>query len=271
MNQPSPFSRLRNIITSKKVLAYTAIVAAVLIGSFAIYAILVTPSKQPYRDALAQYKNVYNANVAVMVKGTSLNAGTATDEQFTKSTEAVKTALTALKTENEALGKEPVLASGEGRAHYDTFTEKLAAYLAFNADMLASMQKVRPVIFACSQDMANITENAAGVAAMQACSTNLVALETVPNKDYQELVETSQKLYADFALNLQAKAALKDPDGADSAQAKVLSDEQTTVLDALSTASKTFSTNLQNHKQAVDITNAAMALDNYLSKKSNIF
>jgi len=256
---------------AKKWLLFAGISVVVLLGIFMVYAILVTPSKQPYRDALAEYKNVYNANVAVMVAGTSLNASTATDQQFAKSTEAVKTALTALKTENEALGKKTVLTSGEGKAQYDVFTNKLTAYLAFNTDMLTSMQKVRPVIFACSQNMANISENTAGVAAMQACSTSLIALESVPNNDYQALVQTSQKLYADFAINLQAKANLKDANGADSAQAKILSDEQDKILEELNTASKTFSTDLQAHKQTVDITDAAMALDRYLSDKSNIF
>lgn len=265
----NPHARLFNSRT-KQILFIVGAVLVVLAVAFMIYAILVTPSKQPYRDALAQYKNVYNANVALMTRGTSLNASSATDAQFTESTEAVKDTLTALKTENDTLGKEAVLTSGEGKQQYDAFTKKLTAYIAYNTDMITAMQKVRPVIFECSNSMASITESAAGVAAMQACATELETLETVPNEDYQQLVETSQKLYADFATNLQAKADLADPDGTDSARATTLDDEQSEILDALNEASTTFSTNLQKHKQAVDITDAAMALDQYLSKKSNI-
>lgn len=256
---------------TKKIFIIVGIVIAVLGAAFMVYAIIVTPSRQPYRTALTQYKSVYNANVAVMVKGASLNASTATNEQFVKSTEAVKAALLVLKSENEALGRESVLTSGEGKERYESFSRAVATYIAFNLDMVASMQKVRPVIFACSQSMANISENAAGAAAMQACSTHLAELESVPNKEYQLFVTTSQKLYADFATNVQAKAELKEPQGADSAQATALSDEQTTILNSLSTASKTFSTNLQSHKKAVDITDAAMALDAYLNSKSRIF
>lgn len=256
---------------TKQILFVTGIVILILALAFMIYAILVTPSKQPYRDALAEYKNVYNANVAVMATGSSLNASTATDEQFAKSTKAVTNALTALKKENEVLGKEAVLQSGEGKAYYDAFTKKLTTYIAYNTNLIISMQKVRPVVFACSQSMANVTENAAGVAVMQGCSDNFKNLTNVPDKDYQQLLETSQGIYADFAANLQAKAALPDPTGADAAQAKVYTQQQTQILSDLSAASKTFSSSLQQHRQDVDITDAAMALDHYLSVKSNIF
>ena len=268
----STVSLRSNLLNSrtKQVLFVVGVIAAVLAVAFMIYAILVTPSRQPYRDALAQYKNVYNANIVVITRGTSLNASGATDEQFTKATEAVKTALTSLEKENEALGKESVLVSGEGKSQYDSFTKKLAAYIAFNNDMVRSMQTVRPVIFACSGSMSNITEDASGASAARTCATNLDALETVPNDDYQQLVDTSQGLYNELADTIQAKAALADPDGADSVRASSLDDEQSQIIEALNTASTTFSTNLQKHKQAVDITDAAMALDKYLSKKSSI-
>lgn len=266
----SPRARLLNSRT-KQILFIVGAFVAVLAAVLAVYAILVTPSKQPYRDALAQYRNVYDANVIVMVRGTSLNASSATNEQFTKSTEAVTAALKALEIENEALGKAAVLQDGEGKGQYDAFTKKVSSYIAFNNDMLASMQQVRPVIYECSGSMQRIEEGAIGADAMQKCSANLAALSTVPNQNYQELVAASQSLYAALAANLQAKADLADPDGADADRAKSLDDEQEQILKDLNSASATFSTNLNKRKQAVDITNAAMTLDAYLSKKSSIF
>lgn len=266
----NPRPRLLNSRT-KQILFVVGVIAALLAAMLMIYAILVTPSKQPYRDALAQYRSVYDANVALIVRGTSLNAGKASDEQFAQSTDAVKTSLKALETENEALGKEEVLTTGEGKDQYEAFSKKLHNYVAFNNDMLTAMQQVRPVIFACSQSMADITENAVGVDAMQACAVNLDALKAVPNEDYQELVKTSHGLYAEVAANLQAKANLSDPDGADATRVQILQDEQDQIIEKLNTASSTFSKNLQKNKQAVDITDAAMTLDKYLSKKSSIF
>ena len=66
---------------TKQILFIASVGAIVIAAMVMIYAILVTPSRQPYRDALAQYQNVYNANLAVMTRGTSLNASTATNEQ----------------------------------------------------------------------------------------------------------------------------------------------------------------------------------------------
>lgn len=264
-----PFVRLLNS-RPKQILFFAGLGLAVLLIAFMIYAILVTPARQPYRDALTQYKNVYNANIAVITSGSSLNASSATDTQFTQSTELVKKALTALQTENDALGKEEVLASGEGKEKYESFTKKINEYVSYNNDMISSMQKVRPVIYACSSDMTNITEDAAGVEAMRTCATNLEKLEGLPNSDYQTLVINSQKLYAEFAVNLEQRAALADPDGADKIRYDSLSDEQTQILEALNTVSTTFSSNLQKNKQAVDITDSAIALDSYLSKKASI-
>ncbi len=265
----TPFVRLFNS-RPKQILFFTGLGLVVLLLAYMIYAILVTPARQPYRDALAQYKNVYNANIAVMTTGSSLNASSATDEQFTQSTERVRKALSALKTENEALGKKDVLKDGEGKEKYDILTEKVNAYVDYNNDMLTAMQKVRPVIYECSRSMTNVTEDAASVNAMRACADNLEKLEDVPNRDYQSLVVTSQKLYAEFAVNLEQRAALADPDGVDKVQYDTLSEEQTQILEALNAASSTFSRDLQKSKQTYDITESAMALDKYLNKKARV-
>ncbi len=244
-----------------KIIFGAALIGALLVAGLAVYAIVVTPQRQPYRDALAQYNNVYEANVNVMLAGSSLNAGSATNEEFQKSTELVETALRLLQTEHEALGVKDVLKSGEGKELYDAFDTKLAAYISYNTTMLESMQKVRPVIFDCSQKMATVTEDDDGVKEIQSCADTLATLATVPDKDYQTLVLSSQKVYAAFAKSLEKGALLN----------KEISDEQERILDDLNTVSKTFSENVNKSKQAVDITDTAMALDAYLSKKASIF
>lgn len=255
---------------AKKIAFFAVLILIVLGAALAIYAILVTPSKQPYRDAQAQYKNVYNANVALIARGASLNANSNNEQQTADGTKAMKNILAAIKKENEVLGEKDVLKSGEGKQLYDTFSTKLASYIAFNDDMLTSRQVVRPVIAECSAKMANVTEDEASVRAMRACSDAVSAVKDVPNLDYRALVEQTQELYLAFADNLQKRAELADPKGVDKAQYDVYSNEQTAILKSLDEASATFATNLNAHKAEVDITESAKALDEYLAQKSRI-
>lgn len=255
----------------KKIIIFSAMAVAFLGLAFAVYAILVTPQKQPYRDAHAQYKNVYNANVTLIARGGSLNAKNATDETFNKNTNAMKSLLDALKLENDQLGKKEVLQGGEGKALYTKFTAKLDTYIAFYRDMITSMQKVRPVVYGCSVQMTGASEDETGVRAMRECSNQFAALQAVPNADYQSLVKSSQVLYSDFATNLEKRAALVDPKDADKAQYDQYSEEQESIFTALNQVSDVFAKDLNTHKQEVDITKEAMALEAYLEKKGSVF
>lgn len=258
--------------THKKTILFSLGGLALAVGFFCmVYAILVTPSRQPYRTAYAQYKNVYNANIAVITAGSSLNASTATDSQFEKGITTVENTLTSLKSENTLLGKQAVLKKGEGKTLYTKFTKKLTTYISFTTDMLTSMKKVRPVMYACSHSMSDLTETAAGAASMQKCADTFAAITDIPSSDYTALVATIQPLYEKIAANITAQAALADPKGADATASAKLTAEQDDLLTELNTASTTFSTNINKHKEQVDITDAAKALDDYLSRKSRVF
>lgn len=270
----SSIQSFRSAMTSdraKKVLPMVAAGIILLIAALVVYVLLVTPSKQPYRDALSQYKNVYNANVALINSGKALNASNATDEQFTASVKDVQTALTNLKTENEELSKQTVLTTGKGKTLYTDFSQKLEQYIAYNANILASIEKVRPVIYDCNNKMAGITESQASVDAIHACTTNLEQIPNIPDDDYQAVVKGFVADYTNLASVTESMIALKDPKGADSAQYQALSNQRTDILNDLNTTSTTFSKNLQTHQQAVDITDTAKALDDYLTNKSSVF
>lgn len=256
---------------TKKTLTSIGIVGAVIIAALLIYAILVTPAKQPYRDALAQYKNVYNSNVQLTALGSSLGASTATDEQFTKNINAAKEGIRVLGVENQALGKEAVLQSGEGKMLYDSFNAKLADYLKYNSTVLDSVQQVRPVLFACSKNMSSVTPDSSGVEAMRSCATKFEGLSTVGDADYKAYVQIAQTRYAALADNLQATAELADPKGADASRAQELSSELEAIIADMNADGSALAKGLAKSKQAVDITATAMALDEYLQKKSNIF
>lgn len=257
--------------TSGKKIAFFVLLALILIGAgLAIFAIIQTPQKQPYRDAQAQYKNVYNANVAFMMRGSELNAASNNEQQAKEITKVMKNILQALKKENELLGEYDVLKEGEGQKLYTGLSTKLAAYIAFNTDMLTSREIVRPVIAECSAKMDTITEDKASVQAMRSCSEAVSAIKDVPNQEYRLFVAEIETIYATFADTLQKRTDLADPKGVDKAQYDVYTHEQEAILKLLNEASAEFSTNLNKHKAEVDITERAKALDGYLSKKSRI-
>lgn len=270
----SSIQSFRSAMTSdraKKILPIVAAAIILLIAAFVLYVLLITPSKQPYRDALSQYKNVYNANVTLINSGKALNASTATDDQFTMGIKNSQTALSNLKTENQELAKQTVLTSGQGKTLYDAFSQKLEDYIAYNANIIASIAKVRPVIYQCNQTMAGLSESEASVAAIRTCVATLQQIENVPDDDYKAVVTGFAVDYTNLANVMENIVALKDPKGADAAQYQAYTNQRTDILNDLNTTSTTFSKNLQTHQQAVDITATAKALDDYLSHKSSVF
>jgi hypothetical protein len=255
----------------KKLLPIVAVILALLLGAIAIYAILVGPSKQPYRDALTQYRNVYNANVAFTGSGSALNATGASDEEFTRNIETLRSAMASIRIESDALGTEAVLKEGEGQALYDAFEVKLTSYLDYNQSVIDSLEIVRPVLFECNQAMTSISQDAANAAALRDCADELEALQDIPDADYRQLVDEFAEAYSDAAEATSAIAELKDPDGDDKAALARLEDEQSTAIDELNDASTSLAANLRDSRSRVDITESAMALDDYLTKKSSLF
>jgi len=255
----------------KNVLIIVGIIGAILIGALLIYGILVTPARQPYRDALAQYENVGKTNLLFTTVGANLNASGATDEEFEKAIETAEKTLTSLQTENEALSKKEVLQAGEGKELYDAFNDKLQEYITYNEDLLASMLKVRPVLFACNQDMDSITESAASIAAIRLCAAQLAALEDIPNSDYAALVTSLEEEYLSLATILEQDAALTDPQGADAARHEELQNDRDQALETLTTITSDFSKDLQQHRTVVITIDASQPLEEYLSSRSRLF
>ncbi len=239
---------------SKKIIAGVIALGFVLLVVLFVYAALVYPTKQPYRDAYAQYLNVKNANISLTEKGASINGAGATSQQFKDNIAAVKTALTKLENENAALAKVTVLQDGEGKAMYTAFTAKLAPYLAYNEDVIASIESLRPALRLCPD--AETTDNGVKVATDEALACAKVLGELrLPNADYDAMATQYSTIYGQLA---QAVA------GGNMSQAEGLVDDLSDVI-------TTFRQNLQKHQAEVDITKEAMALDAYLSKKSRIF
>lgn len=256
---------------TKSILAIAGIIGAILIGALLVYGILVTPARQPYRDALTQYQNVGRANAILTAAGASLNASKATGEEFEKNIQTAQTALKSLRTENEALGKKDVLKDGEGKAKYEAYNEKLQEYMTYNENVLTSMLKVRPVLYTCSQDMTDITASAASITAIRDCSTNLGELKDVADTDYRKLIVAFQADYDTLATILEQIAALKDPSGADKAQNTALLSQRDDAITQLSDTSSQFSKDVQQSRNQILTTDTEKKLGDYLKEKSRVF
>lgn len=250
----------------KKVIPIVAIIALVLIGILAMYAIMVSPSKQPYREALSQYQNVYNANVAFTNAGSGINAGAASNEVFSNNITVLRSALKNLETENTALGQKPVLTSGEGKGLYATFNTTFDRYVTYNEAVISSIEALRPVLFACSGKMTSITQDAAGANALRECALEMQAVKEIPDKDYEQLAQAFIKSYNGAAEAIERATATSDQ----AAQTQATQARDAFVED-LNDATKTLGSNLQASREKVDITAPAMALDSYLKQKSSIF
>jgi hypothetical protein len=255
----------------KKILPIVIAIAALLLGALAIYAILVGPSKQPYRDALTQYQNVYNANVAFTNTGSAINASSASDDQFAKNIETLRASLASLETENEALAETEVLKTGEGKALYDTFNAKLTDYVAYNGKVITSIEVLRPVLYVCTEAMNSISQDAASARALRDCAADMEAIQDIPDEDYKKMTTSFIASYKGAANAIEQTIALNDPEGADQAAASRLEDELNGHVEDLSAASQTLTRDLQASRQEVDITESAIALDDYLKAKSSIF
>lgn len=256
---------MSGILSSKKTLVVIISAALAIICGLLVYGILVTPARQPYRDAQAQFQNVDNALARTNI---SLNAGEASDEEFAKSLAAVRAAFVSLDKENEALGKEAVLTNGEGKALYVAYDKDLKNFAAYNTNVLDSMEKIQPVLRQCSAEMQEVKADAEGATVVRACAVAMQAASDVPDVDYKQLAQTFAENYESLATVLEQMAAIPDTQ---SAAYTSLSAQRETILENFSTASSTFTKNVQQHRQQVLATDSAKALHDYLESKSRVF
>lgn len=254
----------------KKIIPIAVITIAVIVAVVAVYAILVGPSKEPYRQASTQYRNVYSANIALTNAGNSINATAASDQEFSENIKRVEQRIESLKIENDALATQAVLKDGEGKELYDAFNAKLDQYIAYNNDILSSIEAVRPVLFDCTRTSVTLSET--GVAKFRSCAARMGELTDIADTDYRTLAGAYAKIFTNAAETVQKITALQDPNGLDSAKKTSLTEELNGYLVTDATAaSNTLRDGLREQRNAVDITNQAIALDDYLNKKASIF
>lgn len=256
---------MRESLSSKKTLIVIIAAALAIVCGLLVYGILVTPARQPYRDAQAQFQNVDNALARTNI---SLNASEATDEEFAQGITAVRAAFVSLEKENEALGAQSVLEEGEGKALYDAYNEDLKNFITYNTNVIDSMEKIQPVLRKCSTEMQTVKADAEGAAVVRACAVEMQAVSGVPDEDYEQLATTFAAKYDELATVLGKMAPVADTS---SAEYSALSTQREAVLEDFSIASSTFTKNVQQHRTAVLATDSAKALHDYLEVKSRVF
>lgn len=257
---------MRETLSSKKALIITLGVGLMLIGALLVYGILVTPARQPYRDALTQYENT---NTALSRTSISVNASAASEEEFKKGIEAVRASLQSLEVENEALGKEAVLSTGKGKELYDAYNKDVQRYVTYNSDVVASMEKIRPVLMKCALKSDATTITPGDAERMSVCAEDMRTLGDIPNEDYAALAGSLEEIYAALADIFGRMVAGPETTGNQSSQA--LLNEWNQQNEAYSEASTTFSKNVQAERKEILSTRSATDLKVYLEDESRIF
>lgn len=259
---------MREYSLLKKVFVITSAAGVLIIGGLLIYGVIITPARQPYREALSQYERVSNLLAQTNV---SLNANTATDEEFNKNIESVRAIITSLQKENQILAKQSVLETGDGKTYYDAYNKSLTTYIAFTLDNVSSIEKIQPVLRNCLPESNQTVQYAVAAEKMSHCATDMAAASDVPDVDYKDLAHAYQRTYQQQADIFTKLATLKDPSDADKVVASELMAQLDETTKSLSVASETFSQNLNAHRAAILNTDSAHNLKTYLTDKSRIF
>ena len=254
--------KLLIIIGSAVGVVFLAIVAVLVFLS------LSAVSKEDYRAATLQYNEVSRSSTALTGEVASLSSSLSrsTDAEFATQTEEVADAITKIRDENKKLGEEKAVKVGEGKELYTTFDTKLAAYTSYADDLLASVKSLRPAMAVCGK-ISDAKENATRVTALKACSTSLNDVKDLPNAEFKTFVTVLQKSYSEYAVAFEKTVALTAPFGAQNAEYKALRDQASAAQKNITTASREFSSSLNERDKEMSVKESADALAKYLTEQ----
>lgn len=252
----------------KKLFTIIGIIAGVVI--LAVIAVLVylsmtSVSKQDYAAAADQYNEVRSSSAALSreVSGLSRSA-TASDATFDEAAKTVEEALATIKNENEELGKLKAVKVGEGKKLYDTFDQKLDAYLAYAQELLATVKDVRPALVKCDE-VGDTTAADARVAALKACSEAFNQVGDLPNAEFKAYANVLKTEYANYATTYEKMNALSNPFGANYDEYRDLRDQMTESQSKIRDANKTFSDAVRARDDELSVKDSADTLAKYLN------
>jgi len=270
--QPVVFSPPPSGVNKKLIIIISCVVGAlVLIGvTIAILIAVFSVSKKDYSAALTQYNAVSEANYTLSSKLSTLHYGVSstTDTSFDNDADAAKKAIADVKSKNADLAKSKAVSIGDGATKYKAFDTKLQTYLAYNSDLLASLQSARNAASTCDNADSSSGSISAIKSAIDTCVAALDKVSSVADADVKAFMSKIKDEYTKLSSIISQLAAITDPYGKQYDQYRSLRDQMYAASDNITNAQTDFSSNLQKHIDASSPKDAADALSKYLEDKS---
>lgn len=262
---PTP-SKKNNKVILIAAIAGGAILLAI-IGVVA-YMLLNSVSKEDYRDATRQFNKVSIASSSLTSDASSLGYASSSDSDvtFEESVKDAEQSIADLQKENEELGKMKAVRVGEGGKLYNTFNDKLKAYVSYGEGLITSVKNLRPALVTCNK-VGGADEANTRVAALKACSSELKGVSDVPNEQMKAYIDSIATAYESYASIYEQISALSNPYGAQYEQYKTLRDQMYDVQDTISEASKKFRADLEARDDELSVKDSAEALGDYLTEQ----
>lgn len=256
---------------AKKIILIAAIAGGVLLLTvigIITYLLLTHISKDDYRAAARQYNEVTRSNSALMsdVSRLGYSTSSATDARFDEAVSSAEEAIADIKTENDELGELKAVRFGEGAKLYDTFDDKLEAYLAYATEIVTSVKNVRPALATCS-DVNDATDETSRVTALKECADSLGEAKDIPNPEFKTFIASLKTAYGDYATTYEKLTAITDPFGSQREEYRDLRDKMSETQDKISVASKKFADDLETRDDELSVKESADALTDYLTAK----
>jgi len=247
--------------------AAVGVVLLAIIG-VVVFLLLTTVSKADYQAAATQYNQVSKASSALIsdVKILGSSTGTTTDDRFESSLKDTQDSLAKIKTENESLAKLKAVRVGDGAKLYKTFDEKLDAYLVYGADLVTSVESIRPAMVVCGK-VSDADDATSRISALKACATALGDAKDLPNSSFKTFVTELKDAYTSYASTYESMNKLTNPYGAQYEEYKTLRDEMYATQDKISAASKAFTASLNESDDKYSVKESANALGDYLTEQ----
>ena len=253
---------------SKKTILIAAIAGGVIllaIIAVIIFMALTTVSKADYREAVRQYNTVKSASSSLSADVSLLGSasGSTPDATFNERVSEVKNSIEKLKSENDELSKLKAVKVGDGAKFYNTFADKLKAYLAYGSEMVTSVENLRPALVTCDKT-SDATSAAASIAAIKSCASELAGIKDIPNAQMKTYITALADNYSKYSSSYEKANALTDRFGSQSEEYRTLRTEMSEALKAVSTAGTTFRNDLKTRDDELSVKDSANKLGDYL-------
>lgn len=229
------------------------------------YLMLSTVSAADYRAALQQYNKVADASSDLKSDVTKLST-TLSDSDETAYNDALSATddpIAALKSENMTLKGMKASKFGESGKLYNTFNDKLTAYLDYGQNLITSVKNLRPAMLTCGETW-DKTEAADRIAGLRGCVAELKKVTDIPDESFKTYITAISSTYADYADAYEGMTNLSDPYGDDYDTYVTYRDKLYDIGDKISADASAFMKSLNASDEKYSVKDSADAYSKYL-------